>query len=323
MATIAQKAGVARSTVSKALRDDPTIPKQRCDEIKALAESLGYRPNPMVSALMAQLHHHRRRIDPHQIAWLDLWDEGVTLPIMQPLLDGARRRAAELGYEMSVYRPIVEKINPVRLRQILGARSQWGIIIPPVPESHASYPLELRGLAAATIGTSLHSPVMHRVSPNHYQGAQIACRRLREKGFRRIALVLSPAYNERVERKWLGAYLEEQHGWPKEERVPTLLVAPEARREFDKWLAHYKPDAVLLAEQHIARWLDQAKPARLRPQSVWLHLESQSPGVWHIDYHTESIGAAATEQVIGQIHRNERGQPTLPHTLLLECSWRE
>ena len=44
MRDVAQAANVSVSTVSKALRNDPTIPDGRCRSIQEMAERLGYRP---------------------------------------------------------------------------------------------------------------------------------------------------------------------------------------------------------------------------------------------------------------------------------------
>ena len=114
MARVAQAAGVATSTVSKALRDDPTIPPERRDEIRRVAKRLGYRPNPMVAALMARLHSQRRRNDPYHIAWLDLWaneQEAARTSDFKLMLRGANDRAAELGYNIEVHRVAREGTN--------------------------------------------------------------------------------------------------------------------------------------------------------------------------------------------------------------------
>src|SRR5260221_9176266 len=58
MAEIAQELGVASSTVSRALRGDPRISVQMRQRVETLAKNTGYRPNPLVSALMAS---RRRR----------------------------------------------------------------------------------------------------------------------------------------------------------------------------------------------------------------------------------------------------------------------
>src|SRR4029077_7484412 len=58
MAEIAQELGMASSTVSRALRGDPRISAEMRQRVETLAKNTGYRPNPLVSALMAS---RRRR----------------------------------------------------------------------------------------------------------------------------------------------------------------------------------------------------------------------------------------------------------------------
>ncbi len=326
MATIARAAGVATSTVSKALREDPSIPETRRREIQRLAKSLGYQPNPLVAALMARLHSRRRRNDPHHIAWIDLWPdvrEAARTSDFKLMLRGANQRAGELGYLIEVHPVGRDGTSPARLHQILVSRAQWGLIIPPVPREAMCYPLELQGLTGVTIGTSLHQPVMHRVAAHLYQGSQLACRKLRESGHRRIGLVLSPAMNERVEGKWLGAFLAEQMQWPSTERLPSLLASPEQAARFHSWLRRFRADVVLIAEPHVENWLaEPPKPTASTPPTAWLRmLEMTRRGVPAIDTRPEKMGAAAVELVVGQLHRNERGSPPIPHTLLLDGVW--
>lgn len=328
MATVARQVGVATSTVSKALRSDPTIPEATRRAIQQAAEELGYRPDPLVATLMARLHSRRRRNDPNHLAWIDLWtnaQEAARATDFRLMLRGAMRRADELGYQIEVHRAARAGFSPERLHGILVSRAQWGVIIPPVPMEFATYGLDLRGLSAVTIGTSLHAPAMHRVAANLYQGAQLACRKLRERGFRRVGLVLAPSLHERVEGKWLGAYLSEQLSWPAGDRLPPLLADRSGARLFHAWLDQERPDAILIAERDVEDWL-AARPSRRRPAplTAWLRtLEGMRPGSPAIDTRPEHMGAAAVELVVGQIHRNERGSPDSPNTLLLEGVWRE
>lgn len=324
MASVAKAAKVATSTVSKALREDPTIPVKRRREIQQIAKRLGYRPNPLVAALMARLHSSRRRNDPHHIAWIDLWPdekEAARTNDFKLMLRGANQRANELGYQIEVHHVGRDGTSAARLHQILTSRSQWGLIIPPVPLEAMSYPLDLQGLTAVTIGTSLHEPVMHRVAANLYQGCHLACCTLREKGFRRIGLVLSPSMIERVEGRWLGAYLAEQTQWPTADRLPPLLLTGGAD-QFYHWIDRHEPDVILIAEPQIENWLAAKKNNKL--PTAWLRmLEHMREDVMAIDTRPEKMGAAAVELVVGQIHRNERGSPEIPHTLLLDGVWFE
>lgn len=109
MGTDARAAVIVPSTVSKALRDDPSISDDLKAKIQKVARELGHRPNPLVATLMAQLHGTRRRSDPHHIAWMDLWpkdaDDALLCVMLKPMLNGARQRAEELGFRIEVHRP--------------------------------------------------------------------------------------------------------------------------------------------------------------------------------------------------------------------------
>jgi len=325
MRHVADAAGVSVSTVSKALRNDPSIPLKRCQAIQESARKLGYRPHPMISALMAQMHHHRRRSDPPNVAWIDLWparENCAAVMDSAPLLSGARARAQELGYGLEVYPVGTERMSPERLRLTLAARGQWGLIIPPVPESAIKFPLDLNGLTGVTIGTSLHEPVLHRVSPNHYQGCILAWTQLRAMGFHRIGLVLSPEMNLRVESKWLGAFLACQQQLPKRERVAPLLAAPGNHAAVARWLRRETPEAILVAEQF--PW-QQANVLNRRPfdqaHVAWLMRQRGLRGLGGLDHQPEQLGRAAVDMVVAQIHRNERGSPAIPHTVLIDAAW--
>ena len=161
MATVARAAKVATSTVSKALREDPSIPLSRRQEIQKLARAMGYRPNPMVAALMARLHGARRRNDPHHIAWIDLWPddrEAARTSDFPLMLRGARQRAAELGYQIEIHPVGREGVSADRLHTILTSRSQWGLVIPPVPLEAMSYPLDLEGLPVSQLAPACTNP---------------------------------------------------------------------------------------------------------------------------------------------------------------------
>lgn len=329
MRNVALAAGVAVSTVSKALRNDPTIPPKRCLELQRLAEDLGYRPHPLVATLMAQLHHRRRRNDPLSIAWIDLWSAATgqeSAINLVPVLTGAQERANELGYRIEVYRAGREQITPEQLNRLLTAKGQWGLIIPPVPESFKYYPLDLRGLSAVTIGTSLQNPVMHRVSPNHFQGCVLAFKQLQKQGRKRIGLALSPTMNERTEGKWLGAYLSSQACLRSKEKVKPLIANPDDLKKISAWLDNDYPDVVLVAEKF--QW-KRASTLNQTPHQVpdlaWLMLsEPKNPKeLCGLDYRPQQLGRAALEMVVAQIHRNERGHPDIAQTVLIDAIWSE
>ena len=53
LADIAKRADVHVTTVSLAMRNHPRLPEETRKRIQALAEEMGYRPDPMMRALVA------------------------------------------------------------------------------------------------------------------------------------------------------------------------------------------------------------------------------------------------------------------------------
>src|ERR1700761_862821 len=132
MAEIAQRLGVASSTISRALRDDPRISIELRNRVRRVAKELGYRPNPMVSALMAS---RRRRgsggaVDVIALVtnyggrqnWRtkDGWRWGY---------EGILRRARELGFRVEVFALQDFRGRMERLQSALRARAIRGVIL--------------------------------------------------------------------------------------------------------------------------------------------------------------------------------------------------
>src|SRR5690606_6255382 len=69
MDDVAQAAGVSPATVCRALRNDPRITPETSKRVHAAARELGYRPDPLLSALVNR-RLGRRQSDVGTLAWL-------------------------------------------------------------------------------------------------------------------------------------------------------------------------------------------------------------------------------------------------------------
>ena len=73
LADVAKQAGVHTTTVSLALRNHPRLPEATRQRLRALAEKMGYTPDPAMQALVA----YRKNIGHHsyglRLAYLTNW----------------------------------------------------------------------------------------------------------------------------------------------------------------------------------------------------------------------------------------------------------
>jgi hypothetical protein len=132
MAEIAQRLNVASSTISRALRDDPRISLELRNRVRSVAEELGYRPNPLVSALMA---NRRRRGSGGAVDVIALvtnyggrkhWR---SKDVCRWEYEGIERRARELGFRVEIFALSDYRGGMIQLQATLRARAIRGVLL--------------------------------------------------------------------------------------------------------------------------------------------------------------------------------------------------
>ena len=68
--TIAQKLGLTQAAVSLALRNDPSIPRETCKRVAAVARELNYIPDPFLSGLASYRKRVRKANFQGTLGWL-------------------------------------------------------------------------------------------------------------------------------------------------------------------------------------------------------------------------------------------------------------
>jgi LacI family transcriptional regulator len=140
MEDIARAAGVSRSTVSRALRNDPRLKRETCERVKKIAADLGYRPNPFVATLMADLQRKRQPTASSAFAFVTAYPsrEGWRRqnPSFLDYFEGARERAASQGYVLETFWLREPGMTAERFSRMLYTRNIRGLLIPPQPPPH-------------------------------------------------------------------------------------------------------------------------------------------------------------------------------------------
>ena len=327
---IADRAGLSKATVSLALRNHRSIPPPTRARIQALAEQMGYRPNPLVSALMTY-QRSTRRSRPTDLTIAMAINFARTSSawrsyLSADLLSSAAQRAGDLGYRLEEFWAPDLKLTGEKLSSVLFARGIPGVIIAPLPAARGHLKMAWPNFAAVAIGHSLIRPPLHRVTTNRFMAMRHAIRHLRRLGYTRLGLAMQENQDARVDHQWSAAFTWEQEQASPSRRTP-LFLAPEPdwnERQFGRWLKANKPEVILGYDPLVIAWLKNLGknvPADVGFAHLWNPDRSgQFAGIYH---DAPAIGAAAVDFVAGMIQRNERGVPRAPQPLMLEAFWQD
>ena len=100
---VAARAGVHHTTASRALKGDPRVCAETLAKIKAIAEEMGYMPDPMLSSLNAYRHATKDSQYHGTVAWITNFptrDGWRTSTCYSLYFQGASEQLLRHGYRM-------------------------------------------------------------------------------------------------------------------------------------------------------------------------------------------------------------------------------
>lgn len=317
MRQIAAEAGVSVVAVSCALRGGPGVSENTRARIRSIAESLGYRPDPLLSHLMYHLRSKRQPRGRHNIAYLH-WPKD---DYRERVLRGARSHAEQHGYHMDVIRMNEETLTPRVLQRMLIARGIAGLVFGPAPTQDYSSLLNWSNFSVVLTSHSVMQPNFNRVVPNHYSATRSALAELTKRGYRRIGLVVPPCVEEHENSFYRAAFTlraAEQPTWP-----PICYHDPEIHppSHLRTWYDAHHPDALILCyplddENLLCPAIGPEIVAKLGVFLLGHDVHGRSSLA--INYRPHTLGEISVDQLINQLHRGERGIPAFQQTLSVE-----
>jgi LacI family transcriptional regulator/LacI family fructose operon transcriptional repressor len=331
MKDVARAAGVHQTTVSRALRNDSRIPEETRRRIVRIARQLRYRPNPLVSALIAMRRARHPSQSPTTLAFV-IHTQGSRrryLPHQythQAHLAGARAAAEERGYQIETFNFNFPEMTERRFDEILYARNIPGVIIGSLPEGPGSFGMKWNRICAVAIEYTFTEPPLDRVVHDSYHGMRTIMRVCRERGLRRVGILLTTGGDERTEHLNPAAYWVEQMSGEHFAAIPPLLFPAWDPGAWAAWYGLHRPEAVVTSNiliPDLTAWCAGAgvKLGRdLKLINVNADPSGSLPG---IDQNPYAIGAAATRLLTDKIGRNDRGIPRLRLTQITQGRWVE
>lgn len=330
MNDVAKKAGVHQTTVSLALRGHPRIPEATRLKIQETARQMGYRANPFVSAFVAW-RNRRGRARQAVLGYIsaDAPQHGGRDAVKSyaDLYDGARERAEELGYGLEHFWLGDPRLTRQRFNQITSTRNIHGLLLAPLNMHSVTLDVDWDRFSVVAYGYSMQEPHVHRVYPDFYHGILDALCRCRAAGYQRLGLVLDENTDRKSDHLWLSGYLMEQRLAKGTPVIEPLLMRGWDEAAFAAWHARFRPQVVMGLNVILGAarvWARDRGPANARKLRFVLLNETNPdaperlPGVL-LD--RMRVGAACVDQIVGMIHRNEKGVPMRAQHLLVESGW--
>lgn len=323
MEDVANAIGCSRATVSLALRASPTIPEKTRSRVIEAARQLGYRTNPLISALMT-LQRQRRPVmaATTSVAYLTLTppsDPWRKRDFYLSMFNGATERLAEMGCRLEEFGLRAHGMTPTRMREIWRTRNIHAAIIAPLPRGETRVDFDFSDIAVVGLGMSVNAPVIERIANDHFQSSSLAVQRCAELGYRRIGFVLSQESSRRLDHRWLGGYRFAIDQYGPVDRVPPLMteLQSELPAAITGWLHTHRPDVVILGNA------EPELKARI-PSTVGmvsLGVDRRDGPVTGIYQNYSLLGRAAAEHALAKLHTNSFGPLEEAHVHLVAGAW--
>ena len=325
---IAARAGVSVATVSLALSGRGLVARATAERMRALAEEMGYRPNPLLASLAG-----RRFRSPAVVG-------GIPLAIFNfpSMLDGSGGRpryhfylveeARKMGYAPKVYN-LTNKSDPKAIFRELYHRMTQGIVITGSMDEKtfgSSFDWSHFSTVQCARFHALHP--FHTVRPNIFQAVKLAFTQLRSRGYERIGFALGqhsePMEDDEVRHG--AAIALEGNYLPRKHRLPVYSGGLNDKVSFLQWFDRWKPDAVVgFNVSHY--WVLKEHGVRMPKGTGFsaLHLmpENDLKLFSGLCQNMAGIGRQSILLLDQMVRHRERGLTGEPLNLLVPSSWNE
>ncbi|MBC8008848.1 MAG: LacI family DNA-binding transcriptional regulator [Burkholderiales bacterium] len=317
------------NTVSLALRGSHRISMETRDRIQKLADTHGYRPNPMVTALISS---RRKSMAPQTIAFLTKFPQPFLGAPDQPvffakLLAGMTDKAEALGFRLEEFAAATpDAPEGADLTRLLLARGIRGVLLFPSGDLSVSFPrLDWSQFAVVAAGFQAGQWPVHRTTTDQGRGIEQCVENLSARGYRRIGLALTRALDPRWSYTASGRFFAWQALQPQPQRIPLIPTdrEPATDEEFTTWVLQHRPDAVIL---HLDSMIDLLASIKKRhrldvlPVLIGPTTRNDVAGVVPCP---EELGRTSISVLARELYMNHYGIPKTPEVTMVGGKWRD
>ncbi|MEY4004320.1 MAG: hypothetical protein RLZZ221_416 [Verrucomicrobiota bacterium] len=155
---IARAAGLSQTAVSLALRNGAGVSRATVDKVRAVAQRLGYRPDPLISALMSQRQARTAAKLRAKVAFLTAFPTREGWRRSRYISDcfaGVQAACSARGYLVEPVWLFAPLIDGRRLSQILWTQNVQGLVVAPLPVENPPMDIDWQRFAAVSLDYSM------------------------------------------------------------------------------------------------------------------------------------------------------------------------
>jgi len=322
LSDIAARAGCSKATVSLALRNDPRVSAKTRKEIRALARTMGYQPNPTLAQIASERWRRGENRVAETVAYVTFRKYATpAIPGSGPAR-GMHEEAERLGFRLDVF-PWHDYESLERITTILSNRGIRGVILgattlPVHEEEIEKFPYDRFSTVACELG--FHRIPVMLITPDHFSAARDLIRYAHNAGFRRIGAVVEAKGFSLNDETIEAGFVYEQ--WRIEPDRPPLVIdlplGPDTNGLIAPWIKEHKPDLVITG---FAARADALRKKYPKIRFLSLRCQHRHPKVYGTILPGDETGRVAMATLADQLARHDFGRSPAPETINVPFRW--
>lgn len=321
---MARTAGVSTATVSLVFSNHPRISAATRERVLRVAGELGYRPDPLVSAIAAQRWQTDQAHPGRIVAFAKIQKYRIPDP-WHPTVEGAREEAARRGYTLQEF-SLMDFGSARNFGRALYHRGIRGLVLGSVYDEDIPVDLPWEHFSAVHCGMAVCPVPLHTIMSNHFEAVELAVHKALASGHPTIGAVFIPFTPEvKDDRLRLGAYLACQRAHPRGRLADPLTVPNDARlpERVLAWYERSRPSLVIGHNRWILEILTEAGGWKC-PEDfafITLHREADDTDLAGLQVNDGQTGAKAVEVLDQLLRTNQMGTTVHPVLHDIQPDW--
>lgn len=328
---IAQRSGFAPSTVSYALRGSPRIPEETRNQIRQVAEELGYQRDAHLGQLMAYLKSRKGGGGKGSVCPL-VWINSTTdpqhwqrTPWAREFYESAIRRAESLGFALSAFWVHDRKVPASRIDEILKARGTKGLLLStPLQDQEWTQWIDWNAYATVVVDDPFALPQFDRVYADYAANMRFAVEQVVARGYQRPKVWLTERDDYWTAYGYTHECLRQNHLQPNLDTLLPGYAGAVNAAGVKAWMKKHQPDVVIAPTPTVGSLLQELGyriPKDLGYLAMYLPNEDALWSGFSQLHMQQSL--IAVDRISMLLQNNTPGRQPHPQKTLIEGEWHE